>query len=53
MAMPRSFVGMIVKQINPVMDLNKFPFKLNLSEIRINRGEMNFTSFRKGKEKKK
>ena len=53
MAMPRSFVGMIVKQINPVMDLNKFPFKLNLSEIRINRGEMNFTSFRKGKKKKK
>ncbi len=51
MAMPRSFVGMIVKKINPVMDLEKFPFKLNLSEIRIDRRSMNFTSFRKGEKK--
>jgi hypothetical protein len=51
MAMPRSFVGMIVKKINPVMNLTKFPFKLNLSEIRIERRAMNFTSFRKGEKK--
>lgn len=48
MAMPRSFTGMIVKKINPVFDLNKFPFKLNLSEIRIDDNQMIFTSFRKG-----
>lgn len=48
MAMPRSFTGMIVKKINPVFDLNKFPFKLNLSEIRIENNSMIFTSFRKG-----
>lgn len=48
MAMPRSFTGMIVKKINPVFDLEKFPFKLNLSEIRIDNNSMVFTSFRKG-----
>ncbi len=48
MAMPRSFTGMIVKKINPVFDLNKFPFKLNLHEIRIDNHSMRFTSFRKG-----
>lgn len=48
MAMPRSFTGMIVKKINPVFDLKKFPFKLNLSEIRIDDNSMVFTSFRKG-----
>jgi hypothetical protein len=48
MTMPRSFVGMIVKKINPVLNLDKFPFKLNLKEIKISRGEMNFTSYRKG-----
>jgi len=48
MTMPRSFVGMIIKKINPVLNLDKFPFKLNLKEIRITRGEMNFTSYRKG-----
>jgi len=48
MTMPRSFVGMIVKKINPVLNLDKFPFKLNLKEIKITRGEMNFTSYRKG-----
>ncbi|HAE39066.1 MAG TPA: hypothetical protein DCG57_10570 [Candidatus Riflebacteria bacterium] len=48
MTMPRSFVGMIIKKINPVLNLDKFPFKLNLSEIKITRGEMNFTSYRKG-----
>jgi hypothetical protein len=48
MAMPRSFTGMIVKKINPVFDLDKFPFKLNLHEIRIDNHSMVFTSFRKG-----
>lgn len=48
LAMPRSFTGMIVKKINPVFDLKKFPFKLNLREIRIERDQMVFTSFRKG-----
>jgi hypothetical protein len=48
MAMPRSFIGMIVKRINPVFDLKKFPFKLNLSEIRIENDSMIFTSQRKG-----
>lgn len=48
MTMPRSFVGMIVKQINPVLNLDKFPFKLNLDAIELNQGEMHFTSFRKG-----
>ncbi|MDD3146113.1 MAG: DUF2993 domain-containing protein [Candidatus Riflebacteria bacterium] len=48
MTMPRSFVGMIVKKINPVLDLEKFPFKLNLDAIELNKGEMHFTSFRKG-----
>lgn len=49
LSMPRSFVGMIVKRINPILKLDKFPFKLNLSEIRIEPGKMIFTSFRKGK----
>lgn len=48
MTMPRTFVGMIIKKINPVLNLDKFPFKLNLKEIRITHGEMNFTSYRKG-----
>ncbi len=51
MTMPRSFVGMIVKKINPVLDLEKFPFKLNLDAIELNPGEMHFTSFRKGSNK--
>ena len=48
MTMPRSFVGMIIKKINPVLDLQKFPFKLNLDAIDLKKGEMHFTSFRKG-----
>lgn len=48
MSMPRSFVGIIVKKINPVLNLDKFPFKLNLDAIELNNGEMHFTSFRKG-----
>lgn len=48
LTMPRSFVGMIVKKINPVLNLEKFPFKLNLGSIEITKGEMHFTSSRKG-----
>lgn len=53
MAMPRSFIGMIVKKINPVFDLKKFPFNLNLSEIRIDEHKMIFSSYRKGDKKTK
>lgn len=48
MTMPRSFVGVIIKKINPVLDLKKFPFKLNLDAIELSGNEMHFTSFRKG-----
>ena len=48
MTMPRSFVGMIIKKINPVLDLEKFPFRLNLEAIELKKGEMHFTSFRTG-----
>lgn len=48
MAMPRSFIGIIVKKINPVLNLDKFPFKLNLDAINISDNEMHFTSYRKG-----
>lgn len=49
LSMPRSFVGMIVKRINPILKLDKFPFKLDLKEIRIDKGKMTFTTFEKGK----
>ena len=48
MTMPRSFVGMIIKKINPVLDLEKFPFRLNLEAIELKKGEMHFISFRTG-----
>jgi len=46
MTMPRAFVGSLVKRINPVLNLEKFPFRLNLREIIIDEGSMRFTSFR-------
>ncbi len=49
MTMPRAFVGTIVKKINPVLNLEKFPFRLNLKEIRIEQGALHFTSFQNGK----
>ena len=48
MTMPRGFVGSLVKQINPILNLDKFPFQLNLQEIRIEDGLMLFTSSRAG-----
>lgn len=48
MTMPRGFVGSLVKQINPLMNLDKFPFQLNLQEIRIENGLLLFTSTRTG-----
>lgn len=46
MTMPRAFVGSLVKRINPVLNLEKFPFRLNLRDIIIDEGLMRFTSFR-------
>lgn len=48
MSMPRAFVGTIIKRINPVLNLEKFPFRLNLKEIRIEQGALHFISTRKG-----
>lgn len=48
MSMPRAFVGTIIKRINPVLNLEKFPFRLNLKEIRIEKGALHFISTRKG-----
>jgi hypothetical protein len=48
MGMPRAFIGTIVKRINPVLNLDKFPFRLNLQEIRIQSGSLQFTSRRSG-----
>ncbi|HEY9071281.1 MAG TPA: DUF2993 domain-containing protein [Candidatus Ozemobacteraceae bacterium] len=48
MTMPRAFVGSIIKRINPVLNLEKFPFRLNLKEIRIEKGALHFISNRQG-----
>ncbi|HOT27368.1 MAG TPA: DUF2993 domain-containing protein [Candidatus Ozemobacteraceae bacterium] len=48
MSMPRAFIGTIIKRINPVLNLEKFPFRLNLKEIRIEKGALHFISTRKG-----
>lgn len=45
MAMPRSFIRRIIRQINPVLNLDHFPFEVNLREIRMEDGKMVFTSF--------
>lgn len=47
LSMPRAFIGTIVKKINPVLNLKKFPFRLNLKEIRIEQGAIHFTSSEK------
>ena len=44
MAMPRSFIGMIVKRINPVLKLDSFPFNLHLRSIDIEPGSIHFIS---------
>ena len=48
MGMPRAFVGTIVKKINPILNLEKFPFRLNLKEIKIEKEALHFTSARTG-----
>lgn len=48
MSMPRAFVGAIIKRVNPVLNLEKFPFRLNLKEIRIEKGALHFISTRQG-----
>ncbi len=44
LAVPRPFLKTIVDRINPVLDLAKFPFKLNLKEIRSEPGQLHFIS---------
>lgn len=44
MTMPRSFVGMLTRKINPILNLKSFPFKLNLKTINIVPGLIEFTS---------
>ena len=42
LTMPRAFVHSIVERINPVLDLAKFPFRLNLREISVEPGRLRF-----------
>jgi len=44
LGMPKPFIGSIVKRINPILNLEKFPFRLNLKEIRIENGALHFSS---------
>ncbi|MFZ2960721.1 MAG: DUF2993 domain-containing protein [Candidatus Ozemobacteraceae bacterium] len=44
--MPRPFIGSIVKRINPVLNLEKFPFQLNLKTIIVEPGVLRLSSFR-------
>lgn len=44
MTMPRSFVRMLMKKINPVLNLRSFPFKLELTGINTLPGKIEFTS---------
>ena len=44
-AMPRNFVGSIIKKINPLMDFRKFSFDVNLEQIKITPGQIRITSF--------
>ncbi|MBF0499167.1 MAG: DUF2993 domain-containing protein [Candidatus Riflebacteria bacterium] len=46
MGMPRAFIGNIVKRINPVLNLEKFPFQLNLKTILVEPGILHLSSFR-------
>lgn len=52
MTMPRAFVGSIVRKINPILDLQKLPFQLNLEEILVKQGMIQFTSFKNQEGKK-
>lgn len=52
LSMPKAFIGSIVKKINPILDLRKFPFRLNLKEIYLKPGYIKYTSFRHEPEEK-
>lgn len=43
-AMPRNFVGTLVKKINPLMNFDKFSFNVNLKQIKITDGQIRVTS---------
>ena len=44
-SMPRSFIGAIIKKINPLMNFKKFSFDVNLEQIKITNGQIRITSF--------
>lgn len=44
-SMPRSFIGTIIKKINPLMNFKKFSFDVNLEQIKITDGQIRITSF--------
>lgn len=44
LGVPRSFIGSIVKRINPILNLDKFPFRVNLKDITIEKGSLHFSS---------
>ena len=44
LTMPRAFVGSLVKRINPVLNLKKFPFQINLKTISVEKGVMRISS---------
>ncbi len=44
MRMPSNFVRKIISKINPIMDLDKFPFKLVMKKIEVSDGYLIFSS---------
>lgn len=44
MTMPRAFIGSLVKRMNPVLNLKKFPFQINLQTITVDKGLMRISS---------
>ena len=45
-AMPRNFIGTIIKKINPLMNFEKFSFKVNIRQMKITDGQLRITSFK-------
>ncbi len=44
-AMPRNFIGTIVKKINPILDFSKFAFNVNVESIKITKGQIRISSY--------
>lgn len=44
-SMPRSFIGTIIKKINPLMNFEKFSFNVNVKQMKITDGQLRITSF--------